>query len=83
VYVNQAFRNASLHTEEGKKIKGIFANRFRPSKALLNFDSKNPDPGVGYPYDGVQDLTFVEGLPTYVSHPYFLFGDERLVAQGI
>jgi hypothetical protein len=78
--VDQAYRNAILAHTENVHVKGIFAHRFQPSKALLSYDAKSPNPGVGYPYDGVQDLTFAEGFPTYVSHPYFLFGDPRLIA---
>jgi len=71
-----------VYLNESVTVRGVPANRYRASSALLDQTAENQAMGAGVPYAGVQNLAYILGAPTYVSRPLFMFGDPALLTQS-
>ncbi|OWZ09263.1 Croquemort-like mating protein [Phytophthora megakarya] len=58
---------------------GVSLNRFGTPSDTFNYTAKNADIGTGVPVNGLQQLSFVTGFLSYMSGPFFIFGDESLL----
>eukprot|EP01136_Pigoraptor_vietnamica_P011374 Opistho-1_new@50172 len=89
VFVTQANRYLTLLYAGNFDFKGITLNKFVTDRNILKKDDRlNPKffgkillDGVYDVYDGLQTTEDSRGFPSWISQPYFLYGDSRLLRQ--
>ena len=61
----------------------VSTSRFLQSeKNFLRLDADQAETGQGLPFDGLQSLGHLAGIPVYLHQPFFMGGDEELYTQS-
>jgi hypothetical protein len=58
---------------------GVSLHRFGTPSNIFDYTEDKADIGTGVPVDGVQQLSFVTGFLSYMSGPFFIYGDTALL----
>eukprot|EP00298_Acanthocystis_sp_HF-20_P017083 c21661_g7_i1.p1 GENE.c21661_g7_i1~~c21661_g7_i1.p1 ORF type:complete len:750 (-),score=212.58 c21661_g7_i1:360-2609(-) len=91
VFISQALRPQTLYNSGTEKFQGVTVNRFIVKENFLdkNVNADPSDPavdnfqvGVGHPFSGVVDTSYIRGFPSYLSRPYFLY-QTSLLSRGM
>ncbi|KAL3662740.1 hypothetical protein V7S43_012143 [Phytophthora oleae] len=68
---------SSMDTEVD--FNGVSLHRFGTPSDTFSYTAENADIGTGVPVDGLQQLSFVTGFLTYMSGPFFIYGNTTLL----
>jgi hypothetical protein len=89
VYITQVRRAQNMYSQGDEKYRGITVNRFEVKHDFLDRDVEadpgdvdNSEVGSATPVSGVADATYVNGFPSFVSLPWYLYNEE-LLSRGI
>uniref|UniRef100_M4BYM0 Uncharacterized protein n=1 Tax=Hyaloperonospora arabidopsidis (strain Emoy2) TaxID=559515 RepID=M4BYM0_HYAAE len=59
---------------------GVSLHRFSAHTDVVDYTDGNAATGTGVPVNGLQQLSFVTGFLSYLSGPYFIYGDTSLLS---
>eukprot|EP00298_Acanthocystis_sp_HF-20_P016189 c21409_g1_i1.p1 GENE.c21409_g1_i1~~c21409_g1_i1.p1 ORF type:complete len:725 (+),score=229.94 c21409_g1_i1:26-2176(+) len=91
IYFPEMVRPQTISSKGSESYKGITVNRFTPAQTFLDQGVLADPPGnidngalgAATPYSGLQDVSYINGFPSYVSRPFFLYNKNDLLTKGI
>ncbi|CAH0490907.1 unnamed protein product [Peronospora farinosa] len=66
-------------TDTEVDFNGVSLHRFGTPADTFNYTDANADIGTGVPVNGLQQLSIVTGFLSYMSGPFFIYGDSSLL----
>ncbi|GMF19047.1 unnamed protein product [Phytophthora lilii] len=66
-------------TDTEVDFNGVSLHRFGTPTDIFDYTEDNADIGTGVPVNGLQQLSFVTGFLSYMSGPFFIYGNTSLL----